>query len=241
MEKTKESRINVFIIRSRSKRKERREKNDLFSGFIYLLSYFNLDKIIKRETSQRVLFLSISLVMEISRVSYRSKIVLSRDPKLQNSQIAYATLIVTTAIHRHCQGGYANSHGGRYKQRDIGLLAVSSSQMFDIGVINPPLTPVDRYFDDERRRCIVAFQGISPSVDNNRLAGERIRGGRRRDARGRTRYEARTRVTVCARCVHVHGCRGCGKVRSRSKVHRREERCGVGSANKPTADYRDCF
>lgn len=238
MEKTKESRINVFIIRSRSKRKERREKNDLFSGFIYLLSYFNLDKIIKRETSQRVLFLSISRNGNFSRlVPFQDRII----SKSKTPKFAYATLIVTTAIHRHCQGGYANSHGGRYKQRDIGLLAVSSSQMFDIGVINPPLTPVDRYFDDERRRCIVAFQGISPSVDNNRLAGERIRGGRRRDARGRTRYEARTRVTVCARCVRVHGCRGCGKVRSRSKVHRREERCGVGSANKPTADYRDCF
>lgn len=86
--------------------------------------------------------------------------------------------IVTIATHRHCQAGYANSHGGRYKQGDIGLLAVSFPQMFDIGVINPPLTPVDRYSARRtiRRRCIVAFQGISPSVDNNRLAGERMGG-----------------------------------------------------------------
>lgn len=222
-------------------RNERKEEKKTISSAVSYISFHTSTSTRLLNVKRAMSFSSPSLVMEISRVSYRSKIVLSRDPKLQNSQIAYATLIVTTAIHRHCQGGYANSHGGRYKQRDIGLLAVSSSQMFDIGVINPPLTPVDRYFDDERRRCIVAFQGISPSVDNNRLAGERIRGGRRRDARGRTRYEARTRVTVCARCVHVHGCRGCGKVRSRSKVHRREERCGVGSANKPTADYRDCF
>lgn len=86
--------------------------------------------------------------------------------------------IVTIATHRHCQAGYANSHGGRYKQGDIGLLAVSFPQMFDIGVINPPLTPVDRYSARRtiRRRCIVAFQGISPSVDNNRLAAERMGG-----------------------------------------------------------------
>lgn len=83
MKKTKESRINVFIIRSRSKRKERREKNDLFSGFIYLLSYFNLDKIIKRETSQRVLFLSISRNGNFSRlVPFQDRIISrSKTPK----------------------------------------------------------------------------------------------------------------------------------------------------------------
>lgn len=115
--------------------------------------------------------------MEISRgrlVPFQDRIISS----LQNSQIAYATFVVTIATHRHCQAGYANSHGGRYKQGDIGLLAVSFPQMFDIGVINPPLTPVDRYSARTtiRRRCIVAFQGISPSVDNNRLAGERMGG-----------------------------------------------------------------
>lgn len=131
MEKTKESRINVFIIRSRgSKRNERKEKRPLSYT---LLSYFNLDEIIKRETSQRVFFLSISRVMEISParvVPFQDRIIISnRDNSSRKftGRIRDLRRIVTIAVHRHCQLDYANSHGGRYKQRDTGLLPVSSS------------------------------------------------------------------------------------------------------------------
>lgn len=93
MEKTKESRINVFIIRSRSKRNETKGgKNELSTGFIYLLSYLNLDEIIKRETCPFPLHPSRGRVMEISRgrlVPFQDRIISS----LQNSQIAYATFV----------------------------------------------------------------------------------------------------------------------------------------------------
>lgn len=66
----------------RNERKEEK-KNDLFSGFIYLLSYFNLDKIIKRETSH-VLFLSISRNGNFSRlVPFQDRII----SEIQNSKI----------------------------------------------------------------------------------------------------------------------------------------------------------
>lgn len=109
-------------------------------------------------------------VIEISRIlPFQDYIISNRDVgkiyRSRPSQDRY-----NSDTHAHCVGVCKFAEG---TNNEISVYyQFPPSQMFDIGVINPPLTDIRIDSREKRDEYIAAFQGISPSVDNNRLAGE---------------------------------------------------------------------